>query len=316
MHEEVKALLRRVDMSAVTIADMMDRLEELGMETTFDSRETSILAMLVHMKNMLKEFTYRRREGTITVEETAEVCEVVLRRFTDSYKTLFTDDLFSQTSSFCRLSRGITSVLREMKTNVERNHYYRNFSGMYGDHVAQITSGAFDLRTYRVIVAVHNLHAAIQETLADRLDALREFDGSVPFFEPSPKDEFSLRIVWNNAQDSFKLQEVKKEGEVQSVIFHSSFLKIVNPSSAQEWRNRRRLGPIDLSIAHSCSVCFRDDVPTSELTVLSGCIHVFCTNCIEGWFDSSRSRSCPCCRTVSEERIMASGYRNLLRMIR
>ena len=239
-----------------------------------------------------------------------------MRCFTDSQKILFTDDLFSQTSSFCRLSRGITSVLREMKNNVERNHYYRNFCGMYVDHVAQITSGTFDLMTYRVIIAVHNLHAVIHETLADRLDALREFDGSVPLTDASPQDEFYLRIVWNNGQDSFKLQAVEKEGDFQSTIFHSSFLKIVNPSSAQEWRNRRQLGPIDLSITHSCSVCFRDDVPTSELTVLSGCIHVFCTQCIEAWFDSSRSRSCPCCRTVSEERIMASGYRNLLRMIR
>ena len=123
LHEDVKVLLRRVDMSAVTVADMIDRLEELGMEATFDSRETSILAMLVYMKKMLKEFTYRRREGTITVEETAEVSEALLRRFTDSHKTLFTDDLNSLSASFCKMSRGITLVQREMKKHVERNHY-------------------------------------------------------------------------------------------------------------------------------------------------------------------------------------------------
>ena len=269
LHEDVKTLLRRTDMSSVTVNDMLDKLEELGMEATFDSRETSILAMLVHMKNMAKEFTHRRREGNITLEETSRACEAIFRRLNDSHRNIFTDDLYSQSACSCRLSRGITSVLQEMKTNIERNYYYRNFCGMFQNHVSQIRSGVFDLRSYEVIVAIHNLHVAFYEILEYRLNALREFDQSTPSLDASPRDDFSLRLIWNTAQDSFKLQAVCKGGDSPSVIFHSSFLKIVSSSSARIWRNRRRLGAFDFSVGHSCSICIRDDFPISELTVLS-----------------------------------------------
>ena len=316
LHDEVKNLLRRTDMSSVSVENMMDKLEELVMEATFDSRETSILAMFVHMKNMVKEFTYRRREGTITVEETAELCEAILRRFTDSRRNLFTDDLCFESASSCKLSRAITSVLKEMKSTIEQNHYYRNYSGKFEDHVGQIRSGNFDLRTYKVIIALHNIHVSIFETLNDRLDCLRQFDGSIPSLDASPKDEFHLHLFWNTSQDSFMLREVKEGAAGQSTIFHSSFLKIVRQPSAEIWRNRRKLGAVNLSVAHTCAVCLREDVSTSKLTVLSGCTHVFCTPCIETWFDRNRNLSCPCCRTISDERIMAVGYGNLLRMIR
>ena len=315
LHREVLTLLGRSDVSGVTVEDLLDRLQELGMETTFDSGETSIVAMLVHMRNMMKELMHRRREGTITAEETARLFEAIYGLLNDSHRNLFTDDLSYEAAGSCMLSCAITLVLDEMKTLIERNHYYRSYCGTtFRDHVTQIKSCQFDLNTYELIITLHNLHVAVYEILEDRMT--REFDRSTPVMDTSPRCDFNLRLVWNVGQDAFMLREDRKDGHGQSTIFHSSFLGILSSTSARIWRNRTTLGAVDFTCSHSCPVCLRGDVSTSDLTVLSGCTHLFCTECSEAWFDRSRRLSCPLCRTVSEERTMASGYGNLLRMIR
>ena len=64
----------------------------------------------------------------------------------------------------------------------------------------------------------------------------------------------------------------------------------------------------------SCAICLCEFKNDTSVTYLNNCLHVFCRDCIAGWFFQKGSNSCPICKQIclEEDVIKEFTYENLV----
>ena len=206
-NKEIKDILQYTDVHFCTVYTMIEVLKVFGLaiaNISIDNKEMTVLRMIVHMKNMLKQILYRQLKRTCTLRQAVSAYDAILQAFTSAEK----EGLFMNVSQSLvnnELLDAITSTLMEMKDCIEKISNYQMFSGStYENHVERIMTGEFELWFYYMILSLQNLHSAVYKTTADRIDAINSSEESYQPIERLPNEGVYFELHWKKSQLCFQ----------------------------------------------------------------------------------------------------------------